>query len=88
MRIFSVISDLASFLAWSIAAHTDLRFAAPCALITGFEMPFNARAKRMGRRCGIAGVEMLTLENGQEIARWLLPYSRAAARANPEVGTA
>lgn len=32
--------------------------------VTGFEMPFNARAKRMGRRCGIAGVEMLTLENG------------------------
>ena len=31
---------------------------------------------------------VLTLENGQEIARWLLPYSRAAARANPEVGTA
>lgn len=30
---------------------------------------------------------VLTLENGQEIARWLLPYSRAAARANPEVGT-
>lgn len=31
---------------------------------------------------------VLMLENGQEIARWLLPYSRAAARANPEVGTA
>lgn len=30
---------------------------------------------------------VLTLENGQQIARWLLPYSRAAARANPEVGT-
>lgn len=29
---------------------------------------------------------VLTLENGQQIARWLLPYSRAAARANPEVG--
>lgn len=28
---------------------------------------------------------VLTLENGAEIARWLLPYNRMAARANPEV---
>lgn len=28
---------------------------------------------------------VLTLENGQQIARWLLPYSRAAAKSNPEV---
>ena len=32
--------------------------------VTGFELPFNKRSERMGRRCGIAGVEMLTLENG------------------------
>lgn len=31
---------------------------------------------------------VLTLENGQQIARWLLPYSRAAARSNPEVAKA
>lgn len=31
---------------------------------------------------------VLQLENGQEIARWLLPYSRAAARSNPEVAKA
>ena len=28
---------------------------------------------------------VLTLENGAEIARWLLPYNRMASRANPEV---
>lgn len=31
---------------------------------------------------------VLILENGQQIARWLLPYSRAAARSNPEVAKA
>lgn len=28
---------------------------------------------------------VLTLENGAEIARWLLPYNRMVSRANPEV---
>ena len=30
---------------------------------------------------------VLKLEDGREIARWLLPDLRAAARANPEVVT-
>lgn len=32
--------------------------------VVGFEIPFNKRSERMGKRSGIAGVEMLTLENG------------------------
>lgn len=35
--------------------------------VSGFEMPFNARAYRMGKRAGTAGVEMITLENGAVI---------------------
>lgn len=33
-------------------------------LVTGFEMPFNARMARMGAKAGNAAVEMITLENG------------------------
>lgn len=32
--------------------------------VTAFEMPFNARMKRMGAKAGNAAVEMITLENG------------------------
>lgn len=32
--------------------------------VTGFEMPFNARMKRMGAKAGNSAVEMITLENG------------------------
>ncbi len=32
--------------------------------VTGFELPFNDRAARMGLAAGSAGIEMVTLENG------------------------
>ena len=32
--------------------------------VTGFELPFVSRSARMGRKSGIAGIEMITLENG------------------------
>lgn len=32
--------------------------------VTGFEAPFNERAKRMGAKSGAFGIEMITLENG------------------------
>lgn len=32
--------------------------------VTGFELPFTDRCARMGKRGGVAGVEMVTLENG------------------------
>lgn len=35
--------------------------------VTGFELPFTGRTARMGCKSGIAGIEMLTLENGAVI---------------------
>lgn len=35
--------------------------------VTGFELPFNERMKRMGAKAGFAAVEMITLENGSII---------------------
>lgn len=35
--------------------------------VTGFELPFVSRSARMGRKSGIAGIEMITLENGAVI---------------------
>ncbi len=32
--------------------------------VSGFEVPFNARMKRMGAKAGPIGIEMITLENG------------------------
>ena len=32
--------------------------------VTGFELPFTDRCARMGKRGGVAGIEMITLENG------------------------
>jgi len=32
--------------------------------VTGFELPYNDRASRMGRKGALVGVEMITLENG------------------------
>ncbi len=32
--------------------------------VTGFELPFTDRCARMGRKTGLAGIEMVTLENG------------------------
>ncbi len=32
--------------------------------VTGFELPFTDRCARMGRKTGLAGIEMITLENG------------------------
>lgn len=35
--------------------------------VSGFELPFNPRIARMGRKTGSAGIEMVTLENGAVI---------------------
>lgn len=35
--------------------------------VVGFELPFNDRCARMGKRSGSAGIEMVTLENGAVI---------------------
>lgn len=35
--------------------------------VTGFELPFSGRTARMGRKSGLAGIEMITLENGAVI---------------------
>lgn len=32
--------------------------------VTGFELPYNDRTARMGKRSGVAGIEMVTFENG------------------------
>lgn len=35
--------------------------------VVGFELPFNSRMARMGSKSGMAGIEMITLENGAMI---------------------
>lgn len=35
--------------------------------VTGFELPYNERMARMGAKSGLAGIEMITLENGAVI---------------------